>query len=510
MSHHKLTFLENESSIRIPFDCDTISILLINKEGNITLSNPGTERLLGYSYDELIDKPLEMLLPATVQSQNIFQLDDFFSIQQPHPMSYCRELNALSKSGDIVPVQIMLDKIDLGPEHLLVAVIAFNSHQADANKRVSDREAWFETMADYCPVMIWMAGPECHREYFNHTWLAYRNRSLEQERGSGWMEGIHPDDVMQCLTTHHNAVDSRQPFVLAYRLKRYDGQYRWVQDVANPTYTADHSFTGFIGSCSDIHDQRVLKEELELLVRQRTTELYQALHREQELNEIKSKFMSMASHEFRTPLSIILSSASLIEEFMGAERDEKISKHLLRIKTSVHHLSNILNDFLSLDKLEQEGLAVAYERFNIVEFISEIVDSVHLLQKKGQVVQFDHLGEAFVTLDLHMLRHIVENLLTNAIKYSAEGTTILLQTYTKDGLLTINIKDQGIGIPLAEQKLMFNKFFRATNTGNIKGTGLGLTIVKRCVELMNGSISYVSKPAEGTTFTIELPQVSMP
>jgi signal transduction histidine kinase len=141
--------------------------------------------------------------------------------------------------------------------------------------------------------------------------------------GTGWAEGIYPEDLERCLITYHDAFDSQQPFAMEYRLRRHDGQYRWLQDVGKPTYSSENIFTGFIGSCSDVHDQRMMKEELELLVQQRTTELYAALNREKELGELKSRFVSMASHEFRTPLSIVLSSTSLVEQYLGPEKTKR-------------------------------------------------------------------------------------------------------------------------------------------------------------------------------------------
>jgi signal transduction histidine kinase len=176
---------------------------------------------------------------------------------------------------------------------------------------------------------------------------------------------------------------------MEYRLRRYDGQYRWIQDVGKPTYSED-IFTGFIGSCSDVHDQRTTQEELEQLVRIRTTELYEALDREKEMNEMKSRFVSMASHEFRTPLSIVLSSTMLIDQYTGPEKDEKVEKHLARIRSSVRNLTMILNDFLSLDKLEQGNVEVDQDTFDITEFINDAIEDVRMLKRKDQSVNIHH------------------------------------------------------------------------------------------------------------------------
>jgi signal transduction histidine kinase len=245
------------------------------------------------------------------------------------------------------------------------------------------------------------------------------------------------------------------------------------------------------------------QEELERRVQERTNDLNAALGREQELNELKSRFVSMASHEFRTPLSVVLSSTALIAKYID-EADERIHKHLLRIKTSVNSLRTILNDFLSLDKLEQGKVEVDCETFDIKMFLNDIVEDVSLLQKKEQQVILLHGGELQVSLDQKKLSYIMVNLISNAVKYSSADVHIFSEN--KDGFLTITVQDSGIGIPEEEQPLLFSKFFRAHNTTNIQGTGLGLTIVKRYVELMSGKISFVSRLGEGTTFTIQMPQ----
>jgi signal transduction histidine kinase len=179
----------------------------------------------------------------------------------------------------------------------------------------------------------------------------------------------------------------------------------------------------------------------------------------------------------------------------------------LRIKSSVSNLTAILNDFLSLDKLEQGIVEIEQEVFDVTEFMNEVVEDVRFLQRKGQQINFVHNGDPQVTLDQKKLRYIMVNLVSNSMKYSTEDTEINLYSACQGGRLTIIVQDRGIGIPEEEQKYMFNKFFRAKNTGNVQGTGLGLTIVKRYVELMNGNIKFTSRMGEGTAFTIELPKM---
>lgn len=245
--------------------------------------------------------------------------------------------------------------------------------------------------------------------------------------------------------------------------------------------------------------------ELEERVKERTRELTKSLEREKEMSELKSRFVSMASHEFRTPLSVILSSISLIGHHVG-EGNERIDKHLSRVKSSVKNLTGILNDFLSLDKLEQGKVEIEWEAVDLTDFLKDVIEEALVIRKKGQQINTNHSGKKWIKTDHKKLRYIIVNLLTNAIKYSSEETTINLTSTVDEKSLKFTVQDRGIGIPDDEQKHLFEKFFRAKNTGTAQGTGLGLTIVKRYVELMSGRISFVSKSNEGTTFTIHLPQ----
>jgi len=233
-------------------------------------------------------------------------------------------------------------------------------------------------------------------------------------------------------------------------------------------------------------------------------ELQKSLEKEKELNELKSKFITTASHEFRTPLTTVLSSAALISKYKKTEDDDKRQKHINRIKSSVENLTEILNDFLSLSKLE-EGVVNAKETdFDLKHFCEELVEEMSGILKPGQHIVYDHTGsKTQVILDKQILRNVIINLLSNAIKFSPEDSEINLNTSINKHI-EITIRDTGIGIPPADQKHLFDRFFRASNVNNIQGTGLGLHIVKKYVELMEGDIRFESKFGKGTTFSIQL------
>gem|GEM_PF-323156 len=251
-----------------------------------------------------------------------------------------------------------------------------------------------------------------------------------------------------------------------------------------------------------IKERRTAEEAL----KKNEEELRKALEREKELSELKSRFVSMASHEFRTPLTTIASSSELIKLYTEAPQQPKREKHLRRIQSAVTNLTGILGDFLSLSKLEEGKISNVPSPVSLPELLEESVDDVHVLLKKEQTVvrDFDGLGEE-VMIDKKILKNIMLNLLSNAIKYSDPGSTVWLTARLEQGVLKVSVRDEGIGIPESDQKHLFSRFFRADNAVNIQGTGLGLNIVHRYLELLGGSIDFESAEGKGTTFFFELP-----
>ncbi|NER15729.1 PAS domain S-box protein [Spongiivirga citrea] len=235
-------------------------------------------------------------------------------------------------------------------------------------------------------------------------------------------------------------------------------------------------------------------------------EIIEALKKEQELSELKSRFISMASHEFRTPLSAILSSADLLEKLRELGLDEGRVKYLKRIKSNVKTLMSILNDFLSLSKLEEGKIIVKPEKIEIVSFITELTGEIATMKKEGQTIKIDkEVDQLDVVIDKKLLRNIFINLLSNAIKYSSTGTEIQIGISHEGSNLLLKVTDQGIGIPEKEQLNLFKRFFRAGNAGNTQGTGLGLFLVKNYVTILEGKISFSSKLNVGSSFIVELP-----
>ena len=250
----------------------------------------------------------------------------------------------------------------------------------------------------------------------------------------------------------------------------------------------------------------ILREALQELERSQI-ELSEALNKEKELNEIKSRFVSMASHEFRTPLSTVLSSASLVSKYPLTEDYEKREKHIRRIKSSVQHLNDLLEDFLNLGKIEEGRVFTQVTDFDLKEFLHDVFDEMKTGLKDGQVLKLNFEGELSFVTDKRLLKNVLINLLSNAIKFSNEDKPIWISVNNSGTKLVIQVKDEGMGIAHEDMPHLFSTFYRGRNAVNVQGTGLGLHIVKRYVDMLEGHITLSSELNEGTTFNLGLPNL---
>lgn len=265
-----------------------------------------------------------------------------------------------------------------------------------------------------------------------------------------------------------------------------------------------------VSQLSDINQQleyEILeRKKIEAVLRINELELRKALAQENELNDLKSRFVSMASHEFRTPLSTILSSTVLIEKYLKQGKIENTEKHFGKVKFAVHQFTEVLDDFLSLTKLAEGNNLAHPERFMLLDFCKDFLENNQgLLKPQQKIVKQLPKKDVELYLDKKMLHHVFFNLFSNAIKYSKPNGIIYFNIQVSDNQLVANVKDEGMGIPLPDQKHLFERFFRGSNVINIKGTGLGLNIIKEYLEILGGKVSFVSKENQGATFTVNIP-----
>ncbi len=369
-----------------------------------------------------------------------------------------------------------------------------------------ESEARFRHLADTAPVLVWMSGVDKLCNYFNKPWLDFTGRTMEQELGNGWAEGVHPDDFQYCLAVYTNSFDARQEFKMEYRLRRFDGEYRWVLDHGVPRFTPDGEFLGYIGSCIDINDRkqaedqiRQMNEELEYRVKQRTEQL-QATNKELEA------FSYSVSHDLRAPLRHINGFVDLLQKRAGKSTalDETSQRYLRTIADTTKEAGRLVDDLLS------------FSRMGRTEMRLTTLDLNQLLQEVRRDMQQDLVGRTIdwqidplpvVQADPTMMRLVLRNLLENAVKYSRPRSQAMIQiisTRTEDETI-VCIRDNGVGFDMQYVHKLFGVFQRLHTNEQFEGTGIGLANVQRIIHRHGGKVWAEGELDRGAAFYFSLP-----
>jgi PAS domain S-box-containing protein len=325
---------------------------------------------------------------------------------------------------------------------------------------------------------------------YEQIW-GYTCESWYQEPDS-WLQCLHPDDRERVIAALNKEILGT--YDEEYRLLRLDGSIRWIRDRAFPIYNEQGEVYRIVGIAQDITDRK----QAEVTA--------QALEQERELSELKSRFIAIASHEFRTPLTAIVMSAELLEKYNHKATDAQRYRHFQQIKSAVKRITQLLDDVLVVGRAEAGKLQCQPVPVDLEQFCGNIVEELQLAVGEKHQLMFTTQGaDVQAYLDENLLRHILTNLLSNAIKYSPPGSRVQFDLICNSSTATFQIQDQGIGIPPADQDKLFTSFYRCSNTGKVAGTGLGLTIVQEAVELHGGQVKVESQLGVGTTFTVTLP-----
>jgi PAS domain S-box-containing protein len=516
-----------------------VGIVITNRFGIITAVNPFALKELGYSKNELIGKKIEILIPERFREKHTAYHESYHKKPVTRLMGAGKDLVARKKDGSEMAVEISLSNYEMHQEKYVVAFInnvtLRKKAEAKIEKLNKELEATVElrtkelqkaltklkagqsalqkallfqkAVLDNAGAMIIATDKNGKIRLFNPeasvklgyseaevinklTPMAFHIKSeIDKKRKKIFAEsGIDLKNEFDVMVDRaRNNIHEEQQ----YNYIRKDGTTFPVSLTITAVRNKSGKIIGYMGVSIDITERTAADAALHAM-----------LEKEKDLSELKSRFISMASHEFRTPLSTVLSSAYLIEKYSKTADQPQREKHLKRITSSVSMLTDILNDFLSLGKLEEGKIPVRLNYFNIPAVINDIIDEIKETLQKGQRIVYKHTGTAEVELDQSLLKHIVLNLVSNASKFSPEKSLIEISTEKNEHSLLLTIKDRGIGISKEDQKHLMERFFRGANAGNIQGTGLGLHIVAKYAELMKGKVVCNSELEKGTEFVI--------
>jgi len=408
-------FNENQDIFNILFEAVSEGVIVVDKKQTIVALNSSAEKMFGYAKGELINHPLDILIPIKYRHNHGMHFTGFINDIQRRNMGQGRDLNGVTKENVEFPLEVGLNPFAISGKTYVMALIVDITIRKQTEKEL-------ETL----------------------------NFQLEKKIN---------ERTSELKTTIEQLKDLNLNF----------------------------------------------KEEIKRRV-EAENKIKESLKREIELNELKTKFLSLVSHEFKTPLSGILTSTILLEKYKLREQQDKRDRHLKTITSKVHYLTNILNDFLSIERLESGKVNYKFTTFNLSKIINEVVYNSNMLLKSGQRINIpQNIDEYILHQDEKILELSLSNLIHNAIKYSPEYTQIDLEVTQNGNQIIFKIIDQGMGIPKKDQKYIFNRYFRAENALTNQGTGIGLNIVKGHLESLGGSVSFTSKENKGSTFIIKLP-----
>lgn len=483
-------------------------MVVVNAKGEIVLINDRVVQLFGYDKEELKGRSIATLIPSDLRKSHDQYVERYFNQPKPRMMSQSNNLFGLKKDGDRFPVEVSLNHFLVGEERFAVGVINDVSARKMQERKIIELNEQLEQKVQERTERL-MKSEHLYRTIssnFPDGIIKVLNLDFEYVFAEGkelLNIGIDKDELLNKPYAETIHEESRAHVMGLLQQVKNGEKMSFELSVGENFYHVDA--VPLLDASNEVSQILVIEKNI-TNKKKAEEEIIGALEKERELSTLKSRFVSMASHEFRTPLGAILSSVSLISKYTEGDQQEKRDKHISRIKSSVNNLTNILNDFLSLDKLETGKVRFELEELDIEEECLRIIDDLKTIVKPGQEFIFDHRGSNLAEVDKHLFGNILINLLSNAAKYSLEGGQVYVSTIRTEDELLLSVRDEGIGIPEEEQKHMFERFFRANNATNIQGTGLGLNITKKYIDLMRGSITFNSEEGKGTTFIVSIPQ----
>ncbi|MFT5778584.1 MAG: PAS domain S-box-containing protein [Crocinitomicaceae bacterium] len=490
------------------FERSSEGLLVANNQGIIEAVNPKLLDMFGYVPGELEGQKIEVLIPQSARTHHVKLREGYTKKPVSRSMGEGSNLKAKRKDNSEFSVEISLSHYQDKDELKVMAFVVDISKRVEVENALVRLNEELENKVDERThelnqqnkllLSISKNFPNGNIYVLNSDYrIIWADGQLLRDSGLNENSLVGISFVERLPLNLKNEIE--QHLQLAFQGETINTEIanedRYYSLYAVPLELSPEEDNSVLLVEMDVTDSK--KNELEIL---------RTLEKEKELNEMKSRFVSMASHEFRTPLSSIVSSATLIGKYTDGDQQDKRDKHIRRIERSVSNLTAILNDFLSLDKLEEGKTNILLESIEIKPFIQEIIEEMSVVKKEGQVIDYVHSGDVkSIKSDARLLKNSILNLTSNACKYSTETDTIELRTMCDSEVFKLTIKDHGIGIPEEEQKQLFTRFFRANNVTNVQGTGLGLNIVKKYINLLGGTISFESVEGEGTTFKMSIP-----
>ena len=475
------------------------AFVIVNREGRIALVNAQTEKLFGYAREELIGQSVEMLVPEGFRSQHVGHRAQYAADPRPRSMGACMDLLARRKDGSEVSVDISLGSLMTGDEMLMMAAIHDITERKRAQEALERSYAYYLSLFDNFPIPIWRSGVDAKCDYFNRAWLDFTGRTMEQEMGGGWAEGVHPEDLERCMKTYRDAFAARRTFAMEYRLRHHDGRYRTIVDVGRPISNLDGNFAGYLGCCYDITDRKRLEEKL----------------RQSQKMEAIGRLAGGIAHDFNNLLTVITGYGQIL--FGEMRPNDPLRSNVEEINKAGERAVVLTRQLLAFSRkqvLEPKVLDLNAVATNMESLLRRLIgEDISLRTALASAL-------SCVKADPGQVEQVIMNLAVNARDAMPQGGHLTIETANADldesyaeerfsvqpgPYVMLAVSDTGCGMDAETQARIFEPFF--TTKGQGKGTGLGLSTVYGIVKQSGGYIWVYSEPGRGTTFKIYLPRV---
>lgn len=492
----KAALEKTEEHFRSIFDEAHIGMLMQDLDSRLIAVNRALCKMLGYTQYELMCLTFtDLTHPEDLESE-LFCIEQ---LRKKEIESFQSEKRYLTKNREIIWAKLtkMLLKDEEGQMHYILGMVEDITQQKKAVEALRQSETRYRAIVEDQTELICRFQPDGTITFVNDAYCRYFNKPRESLIGHKFLPMMPPED-RKLITQNFSLLSLEQPTnTYEHRVILSEGEIRWQQWSDRALFDENNNF---------IECQAVGRDITQL--KQAEADIRMALAKERELSELRSSFVSLVSHEFRTPLTTIQSSTELLEHYNDRLSQQKKQNHFTRIQNAVKRMTQLLEDVLTIGQAEAGQLKFNPEPIDLVGFCSDIVDSMQMIARREHKLNFLAPYKCANTqLDEKLLGHIITNLLSNAIKYSPDGGIVQFEIICSSSAAIFRIQDTGIGIPEEDLDKLFDSFGRASNVGTIQGTGLGLAIVKKCVDLHGGDITVESELGVGTTFTVILPLI---
>jgi len=485
----------NEARMRAILESAMDCMISIDETGRIIEFNVAAEKTFGHLYNDVIGTYLtDLIVPPRLRQTHAEGMQRYLTTRQPKIIGQRVELPAIHADGHEFPIEISIAPIELDDEIIFTAFLRDISEQKQAAEALRQSELRYRGVVDNQTEMVCRYRPDLTLTFVNNAYCNFFQKSHDALIAHSFLNLLPPDQHDDARKHVDVLMRTRKAITREHRVLASTGKWHWQQWTDLAIMDPAGNVVELQGVGRDITP-----------IKQAQIELQHALVKEKELNELKSRFVSMASHEFRTPLTTIVSTTSFLEMAQSRISPEKQLKRLQKIQSAAHSMTKLIDEVLTYGRAEADRLEFHPEWVNLHIFCIQLVEDIQAITLKHKIQYQNNCPDVVMQLDEKLMRHILTNLLSNALKYSPDGDVVEFIIDCNANNIVMKVIDDGVGIPEADQEQLFQPFHRAKNTQHIAGTGLGLAITLKAVVAHGGNITYKSEINCGTTFTVVLP-----